>query len=143
VLGNHDRSPQRQLKRIRIDAEDWLRPMAEVYEFPAGWEVVEEIMIDGVLYHHGYTSGGVNGFRNDAISRMCRTVSGHIHGNAGISATASQHRLVWGLAVGCGIDVKEMAFAYGRDFKHKPIIACGGVIDGEPRIRYMDLGEDL
>lgn len=142
VNGNHDLIPARQLTKIGMDAEVWMRPLKEVYEMPKGWEIVDEIEIDDVLYHHGYTSMGVNGFRNDARNRMCNTVSGHVHGNAGVSYTACHHRLVWGMAVGCGIDNKQMAFAYGKHFKLKPIVSCGIVIDGKlPVVEAMDLGE--
>lgn len=141
INGNHDLIPARQLTKIGMDAEVWMRPLAEVYNFPSGWETVNNVEIDGVLYHHGYTANGVNGFRNDAKARMVSTVSGHCHGNAGISATASHHRLVWGMAVGCGVDNTTMAMAYGKDFKNKPVISCGIVIDGDPYIQYMDLGE--
>lgn len=141
--GNHDLIPARQLKKIGMDAEVWMRPLSEVYEFPPGWDLVDTHTIDGVLYHHGYTSNGVNGFRNDAIRRMCNTVSGHAHGNAGVSATASQHRLVWGMAVGCGIDIKNMAFVYGKHFLQKPVISCGVVLDGiTPCVEYMQRGSD-
>lgn len=142
INGNHDLIPARQLNRIGIDSNVWLRTLGEVYGFPEGWEIEDECYIDNVLYHHGYTSSGVNGFRNDAKARMVSTVSGHCHGNAGVSATASSHRLVWGMAVGCGVDNKSMAMAYGKHFKNKPIIACGIVIDGKlPVVEYMDLGE--
>lgn len=140
--GNHDLIPARQLTKLGMDPSTWLRPLPEVYGFPQGWELVDTLEIEGVLYHHGYTSNGVNGFRNDGIKRMCRTVSGHAHGNAGVSATASHHRLVWGMAVGCGIDVKSMAFAYGKHFLQKPIISCGIVLDGKhPYVEYFDGGE--
>jgi predicted phosphodiesterase len=143
VQGNHDLIPARQLKRIGMDAEVWMRPLKEIYDMPDGWEMVDTVEIDDVLYHHGYTACGANGFRNDAIKRMCRTVSGHAHGNAGVSATASQHRLVWGMAVGCGVDVDSMAMAYGKHFLQKPIISCGVVIDGTlPVVEFMDRGED-
>lgn len=142
VNGNHDLLPARQIRKLGMDPDVYLRPLSSIYGFPRGWQVVEEMYIDGVLYHHGYTSIGVNGFRNDAQRRMCRTVSGHAHGNGGVSATASDHRLVWGLAVGCGIDATEMAFAYAKDFKFKPIISCGIVVDGKhPFCEFMDLGE--
>jgi predicted phosphodiesterase len=141
--GNHDLIPARQLKTIGMEAEVWMRPLEEIYEMPKGWKLVDTTTIDGVLYHHGYTANGVNGFRNDSIKRMCRTVSGHAHGNAGVSATASQHRLVWGMAVGCGVDVESMAMVYGKHFLAKPIVACGIVVDGKlPVVEYMDLGED-
>jgi predicted phosphodiesterase len=142
IEGNHDIIPGRHLKKLEIDPSTWLRDLGEVYEMPEGWVTVQEATIDGVLYHHGHTANGVNGFRNDAARRMCNTVSGHCHSNAGISATASEHRLVWGLAVGCGVDNSAMAFAYGKHFTRKPIVACGIVIDGiEPHIEYMNLGE--
>ena len=142
INGNHDLIPARQLTKIGMDAEVWMRPISDVYGFPKGWSVEDEIEIDGVLYHHGYTSNGVNGFRNDSKARMVSTVSGHCHGNAGVSATACHHRLVWGMAVGCGVDNKTMAMAYGKNFKNKPIISCGIVIDGKyPTVEYLDLGE--
>ena len=141
ITGNHDLIPQRQLTKLGMNHETWMRPLKEVYQMPEGWNIQDTVTIDGVLYHHGYTAGGVNGFRNDAQRRMCRTVSGHAHGNAGISASASEHRLVWGMAVGCGIDREAMAFAYGKHFLQKPIIACGVVIDGSPYVEYMDMGE--
>ena len=140
VMGNHDKIPMRQLKKIGMDGPTWMRPLKEVYGMPEGWNLVQDITIDGVYYHHGETAIGVNGFRNDAQARMCNTVMGHAHGNAGISATACNHRLVWGMAVGCGVDAQHMAFAYGKNFKLKPIIACGLVLDGEPMVKYMDLG---
>ena len=143
VNGNHDLIPERQLKKLGMDAQVWMRPLKEVYEMPEGWALVDEMYIDGVIYHHGYTSMGVNGFRRDAQDRMISTVSGHVHGNAGISATACDHRLVWGMATGCGIDVRQMAFAYGRHFRYKPIISCGIVAYGQPHVAYMDLGEGL
>jgi len=139
--GNHDIIPARHLRKLGIDPETWLRDFKEVYELPETWDIVQAVWIDDVLYHHGGTATGVNGFRLDAQHRMVNTVTGHAHSNAGISASASDHRLVWGMAVGCGIDVKSMAFAYGKHFKQKPIIACGIVIDGiEPHVEYMDLG---
>ena len=142
ILGNHDRIPARQLKKIGIDAEVWMRPIERVYGFPKGWNTSDSVTIDGVLYHHGETAGGVNGFRNDAIHRMTNTVSGHNHSNAGISATASQHRLVWGMAVGCGVDNSSMAFVYGKHFKNKPIVSCGTVINGKPEVHFMNMGEE-
>lgn len=142
IHGNHDAIPARQMKRAGLNPEMFMRPLSHVYDFPRDWVEVEEIEIDRVLYHHGHTSMGVNGFRNDAKSRMQNCVSGHCHGNLGISWTASHHRLVWGMAVGCGIDNSKMAFAYGKHFKNKPIVGCGVVKKGKtPLVFAMDLGE--
>ena len=51
--------------------------------------------------------------------------------------------MVWGLAVGCGVNQTHMAFAYGRNFAKKPIISCGVVIEGVPHIEYMSLGSKV
>ena len=112
VEGNHDIIPARHLRKLEINPDTWLRNLEEVYDMPEGWEVVQEAVIDDVIYHHGYTANGVNGFRNDAARRMCNSVSGHCHSNAGISASASDHRLVWGMAVGCGVDNTKLALIF-------------------------------
>jgi predicted phosphodiesterase len=141
IMGNHDRIPARQLRKLGMEPRIFMRPIEELLGMP--WDVVDHIEIDDVLYHHGETAGGINGFRKDAEQRMRCTVSGHNHSNAGVSATATDQELVWGLAVGCGVNQKHMAFAYGKNFAKKPIISCGVVIDGEPHIEFMDLGSKV
>jgi predicted phosphodiesterase len=141
IMGNHDRIPARQLRKLGMEPSIYMRPIEELLGMP--WDVVDQIEIDNVLYHHGETAGGINGFRKDCEQRMRCTVSGHNHSNAGISATATDEQLVWGMAVGCGVNQKHMAFAYGKNFAKKPIIACGVVIDGEPHIELMDLGSKV
>ena len=143
VMGNHDRIPARQLRTLGMEPSIYMRPIEELFGMPPGWQVVDQIEIDDVLYHHGETAGGINGFRKDAETRMRCTVSGHNHSNAGISATATDQELVWGLAVGCGVNHEHLAFAYGKHFAKKPIIACGVVVEGEPHIEYMDLGSKV
>ena len=143
IMGNHDRIPARQLRKLGMEPSIYMRPIEELLGMPEGWQVVDQVDIDGVLYHHGETAGGINGFRKDAETRMRCTVSGHNHSNAGISATATDQELVWGLAVGCGVNHEHLAFAYGKHFAKKPIIACGVVIDGEPHIEYMNLGKKV
>jgi len=143
IMGNHDRIPARQLRKLGMEPTIYMRPIEELFGMPPGWAVADQIEIDNVLYHHGETSGGINGFRKDAEQRMRCTVSGHNHSNAGISATATDQELVWGLAVGCGVNHEHMAFAYGKNFAKKPIVACGVVSHGTPHIEYMDLGSKV
>ena len=143
IMGNHDRIPARQLAKLGMAPNIFMKPIEDLFGMPDTWAVENQIEIDNVLYHHGETAGGINGFRKDAEKRMRCTVSGHNHSNAGISATATDQELVWGMGVGCGVDHKHMAFAYGKHFANKPIIACGVVIDGEPHIEYMNLGRKV
>ena len=143
IMGNHDRIPARQLRKLGMEPSIFMRPIEELFWMPEGWTAADSVVIDNVLYHHGETAGGINGFRKDAETRMRCTVSGHNHSNAGISATATDQELVWGLAVGCGVNHEHMAFAYGKNFAKKPIVACGVVIEGEPQIEYMNLGSKV
>jgi len=143
IMGNHDRIPARQMAKLGMAPSIYMKPIEELLGMPEGWTVANQVEIDNVLYHHGETAGGINGFRKDAEQRMRCTVSGHNHSNAGISATATDQELVWGLAVGCGVNQKHMAFAYGKNFAKKPIISCGVVIDGVPQIEYMNLGSKI
>jgi metallophosphoesterase superfamily enzyme len=143
IQGNHDRIPARQLRKIGMEPSIFMKPLAEIYGLPSGWDVRDSVVIDDVLYHHGETAGGVNGFRKDAETRMRCTVTGHNHSNFGVSYTATDQELVWGLAVGCGVNQRHMAFAYGRHFAKKPVIGCGVVIDGVPHAVPMDLGSKI
>jgi predicted phosphodiesterase len=143
IMGNHDRIPARQMAKLGMAPTIYMKPIEELLGMPEGWTVADSVEIDEVIYHHGETAGGVNGFRKDCEQRMRCTVSGHNHSNAGISATATDQELVWGMAVGCGVNQKHMAFAYGKHFAKKPIISCGVVINGEPHIEYMDLGKKV
>lgn len=143
IMGNHDRIPARQMAKLGMAPSIYMKPIEDLLGMPEGWTVANQIEIDNVLYHHGETAGGINGFRKDAEQRMRCTVSGHNHSNAGISATATDQELVWGLAVGCGVNQKHMAFAYGKNFAKKPIVSCGVVIEGVPHIEYMSLGSKV
>lgn len=58
------------------------------------------------------------------------TVVGHFHSQAGVRWWANPEFRVFGLSVGCGIDVRRLQFEYGRRFTAKPILGCGVVLDG-------------
>ena len=128
--GNHCKIPARHLAKLGIDPAIYLRSAAAVYGFPPGWEVVDEIVIDGVLYDHGDAALGVNGFRNYAKDSMCNTVTGHAHSNFGVSYTRTAGGQVWGCAVGCGIDPQSPAYRYGKKFKLKPVLGCAVILEG-------------
>lgn len=129
IRGNHDRIPERHLKKAGLDPDVYLRSTAEVYGFPHGWTEVDEVIIDGVLYDHGEAALGVNGFRNYALSMGMNTVTGHAHGNMGVSYSSNGRRTVWGCAVGCGIDPRSNAFLYGSKFKLKPVLGCAVILE--------------
>lgn len=139
-IGNHTALPYRQASANGI-SRMWLRSYNEAWGINAGWKWGMSWEIDGVCYTHGTGFSGPTGARNAALKRRQSVVIGHIHSHPGTAFHASGRDLIFGMNVGCGIDVNAYAMAYGRDYPDKPVLSCGVVIDGrEPHVIPMDLG---
>lgn len=111
-----------------------IRDYQEVIEAPAGWKWAQNWLIKckyPFFVHHGTGYSGQAGARNAAVDSKLSTVIGHLHSHAGISfvETMGSERAIWGLNVGCLIDVNSFAFEYGKYSRHKPILGVGVVID--------------
>tara|TARA_R110000796_G_scaffold231287_1_gene349149 strand:+ start:1607 stop:2389 length:783 start_codon:yes stop_codon:yes gene_type:complete len=143
-VGNHSALPFRQATTAGIPKR-FLKSYEEIWEAPKGWKWEMSWEIDGVLYEHGTGTGGISGARNRATANRQSTVMGHSHSFGGVSYMASRNDIIFGLNVGCGIDVNHMAFAYGKNFPKKPTIGCGVVLDGGRTGLFipMDLGSKI
>ena len=143
LLGNHCSLPARQLRKLRMHPDIYLKSYHDIYDLPETWTIHEhDFEIDGVIYRHGPRCGGEFGHKRDAILSMQSVVCGHLHSNHGVAWHACEHRAVFGLAVGCGVDKTSYAMAYGKDSPKKPIIGCGIVLDGiHAYAERMNLGE--
>jgi hypothetical protein len=128
-VGNHSALPFRKANTAGIPTR-WLKSYEQVWEAPAGWKWVLEVIIDDVLYEHGTGASGKNAALSRAEKHRMRTVIGHTHTTAGAQFNASRKDLIWGLNVGCGIDHKAYAFAYAKEQANKPIVGCGVVAEG-------------
>ena len=110
-----------------------LREPGEYWQVP--WVVhprFSKLVIDGVVYAHGASGrGGQNAAIKQSKDNFRSTVIGHWHGQAGVTWWANPEFRVFGMSVGCGIDVDKLQFEYGRKFAAKPILGCGVVIDGQ------------
>jgi hypothetical protein len=122
MIGNHDRLVFRKAQTAGI-ASEWIREYHEVLNTP-GWKFTEEIIIDGVLYQHGEGGTARKKMKDEHIS----TVGGHLHSQAYIEWSVGSVHRNFGMQVGCGIDRKSHAMAYGKNFK-KPVISCGVVLN--------------
>lgn len=136
IAGNHDKRVYRKAlkagipKGLIVDYKDWMK-------LPSGWEMHDSLEIDGVLYIHGEGFSGYNGHRSAAMKNMQSTVIGHIHSFAGVAYMASHRALYFGMNVGCLINVKAYAFAYGKTLPNKPILSCGIITRGVPSLVPM------
>ena len=132
IIGNHDE----RLYNKAFDAgipRSCIKNLDEILEFPIGWELHDEIIIDDVGYEHGNDLGGAARAPKNAIDvNMRSTVFGHHHATAGISWFANKKFLLFGFNVGCLMNTKSYAAKYGKKFVKKPILGCGVIQEGIP-----------
>jgi len=141
VVGNHSALPHRKATTAGIPPR-MMRAYNEIWEAPPGWEWVMDVEIDHVRYTHGTGTSGASAALNRAVRSRQSTVMGHVHSFGGVAYHASGHDIIFGMNVGCGIDVNSYAFDYGKNFVNKPTLGCGIVIDGAQAIFVpMDLGK--
>jgi metallophosphoesterase superfamily enzyme len=133
LLGNHDVMAMRKAQTSNVPKK-WIKSLQEVLEVP-GWNFVEEIEIDDVFYCHGIGSKA----HIRAVKNMQSTVQGHHHTDAYVQWHVGKRDKIFGMQVGCGIDSRSYAMAYGKWFP-KPAIGCGVVIGGHTAYNVlMDL----
>lgn len=141
VPGNHDYRVIRQAATVNIDKR-FLKSFEELFNLPKGWTIHEdECSIDGVLYKHGINCNGKNGALNTAIQERMSTAIGHSHAFGGCQYSANPRNLIFGLNVGCGIDIKAYAFAYGRHEKYRPTLGCG-IVFNESSAIFVPMGKE-
>lgn len=138
MIGNHDERVVRIAEQAGIP-ERFIRGYIEMWDTP-GWRWKMDVTIDDVFYFHGTGSHGAHPAYNAMGKRLMSVVQGHAHSAAGIKWRASPNRRVFGMDVGCGIDDKTYAFAYGRHVATRSILGAGVVLDGIPYHEIMQIG---
>ncbi len=135
-LGNHDLIPQRKIFNAGV-SKVWLKNIGDILDTP-NWEYAEEFLIDDVLYTHGTGRKADIRMQQDLIS----IVQGHYHSESYIKYSVGKRNKLFAMQVGCGVDDKSYAMAYGKYFA-KNHINCGVVLNGGnlPVIEYMNLNK--
>lgn len=127
--GNHDARHVAAARKAGL-TDRHLRDYAQIWGTPT-WKWALSHEIAGVLYEHGTGSSGDGCALKRAISNRQSTVMGHTHTGAGINYHTNRKSIIFGLNVGCGIDVSAYAFEYGIDNVKRPVLGCGIVFDSE------------
>lgn len=139
-IGNHDEILFRKAVTHGLPNAAF-KGLNEIYGTPDTWKWGLSWEIDNVLYQHGTGSSGENAHKTRALKNRQSTVIGHVHSHGGVSYMASDKDLIFGMNVGCGIDIKSYAMLYGRDFANRPTLGCGVVLSGKHAFFIpMDLG---
>ena len=127
-IGNHDERHYRVARKSGMP-DRYIRTYADLWGTKTwDWKMSHEI--DGVLYEHGTGSSGRDAAFLRAKDKRRSIVMGHVHTGLGVKWHTNENSRIFGLNVGCGIDCKSYAFAYGRPFPTRPTLGCGIVIDG-------------
>lgn len=132
-IGNHDALPFRKAFTSGLPST-WLKTYQEILQSPKTWEWDFIHQVNGVIYQHGTGMSGEMAAINAARENRQSTVIGHMHTVCNTRFLASYKDLIFGVSVGCGIDHKTYAFAYGREQTRKPVLSCAVVLDGKTPI---------
>lgn len=127
MVGNHSALPYRQAMTSGIPKR-FIKSYEEIWSAPPGWDWQLRIEIDGVLYTH-IGKGGITGALKFAIENRQSSVTGHAHSYGGCQYSASHNDMIFGMNVGCGIEIRSYSFAYGKNFSVRPTLGCGVVTD--------------
>lgn len=132
VLGNHDTRYIERAEEFGIDSEI-VKGFKDIYGLPKGWNIFDEyenlLIVDDVLYIHGSAYNGQYGAKQAALNEQMSVVMGHGHSFAGVWPIANKRKLMFGMNVGCGIDIGAYAFAYNKKDKFRPLLGCGIVFN--------------
>jgi len=126
-MGNHCRRVDLKGRHAFLPTEVF-RPFRQIWGLPSGWEDDFTHEIDGVLFQHGFMTGDLAHIKTAIMNRQS-TVIGHTHSVAAVNYLVSRKDRLLAMNVGSGIEVKSLAFQYGRDFLKKPVVSCGVVTD--------------
>jgi hypothetical protein len=138
-LGNHDTIPERQAATLGIPRQ-FLKGFKELWNLPKKWTVDEQYIINDVLYEHGINATGKTGALDKAVNAMQSCVVGHSHSFGGCQYKSNSKFLIFGMNVGCGVDIDRYAFRYGKYNKNRETLGCGIVFDSANAI-FVPMGE--
>lgn len=129
VEGNHDLIMVRKMKEVGIDKR-YLKTFHQLLDLPNTWKVVDQIIIDEVLYKHIPCCGGKTSHIMSAISNRMSTVSSHLHADGGVGyATSPMGETIFGLNTGALVDDASYALRYGKHSRFKATLGCGVVVN--------------
>lgn len=122
IIGNHDRLVHRKAFSGGV-SKRWIKEYKDVLNVP-NWEFVEGLELFNVNINHG--EGGTA--RSKMKKELQSQIQGHLHSDFYIEYIVGKNFRIFGMQVGCGVDHKSYAMAYGRNFK-KPAIGCGVLLN--------------
>lgn len=135
---NHGSLAYRKVKHHGIPIRH-LKDLHELYNTPE-WSWHHEVVLET---HNGFVTvvhGKTGAYNKLALEQGNSAVQGHYHQKFEITWVQSSMNTRFNMIVGCLIDQRSMAFAYGKNISKKPILGCGWLNElGEPALIRMKL----
>ncbi len=138
TIGNHDERVVRLAKSVNITTP-YLGDYNKVWDTPT-WKWVDDVIIDDVYYFHGTGCSGVFPAWNAMKAMLMSTVMGHCHSASGIKWACNPDKRIFAMDTGCGVDVKAPQFNYSKQYKKRPVLSAGVILDGTPQHFIMPCG---
>ena len=117
----------------------YLKDYNDFLEVGKGWKWHEDITLDTPTGKVYFCHGKVANIEKLVQQYGMSCVQGHYHSKFLCVYVSRPEALTFGMNVGCLVDKDSMALAYSRVFKDRPIIGCGIIIDGLPKLLPMRL----
>lgn len=119
-------------------SEKYFKPIAQIMRAPKGWTWHQDLILDlpggnKCFLRHDL---GSNPMLTSQRLGMC-AVGGHHHPQFSIQRWQSPVALNWAMVVGCLIDTTSRAFAYNRGQVLRPVLGCGVIVDGQPKLEPL------
>lgn len=115
----------------------------EILEAPKGWNWHFDLtlkMSNGAYcyFHHGKAASGLKLSQSMGMS----VVQGHFHEKFCIEYWGNPLGLYWSMQVACLVEDSTLAFNYNKTNLKRPIIGCGVILNGHPKLEPMVLGKN-
>lgn len=142
VESNHGSMVYRKQKAHGIPRRA-IKSYRDILEAPKGWRWHDDLILkmnDGNQVY--FCHGKVGDVLKHSMSLGMSVVTGHFHERFEIRYWGNKLGLYFGMIVGCLIENSTMAFAYNKLNLKRPVIGCGGIINGLPRLFPMVLNKN-
>lgn len=136
IYGNHDKLIHRKSTTAGLPKAA-VKELSEILCSPTSWLWSSDLKLDtprGPIY---FTHGRTQSINKLAQMMGLSSVQTHYHSKFYISFIATPDRLFFDMNCGCLIDKDHRAFLYGEQCIGKPILGCGVISKGIPKLIPM------
>jgi len=136
--GNHDDIPARQMTKIGMHPDIYLRDLNTIYGLPKSWVWSDQFtLFESCLVDHGLGSTGMYGAKNTANKLGCSYVQGHTHAYGATFDIPRLFRNAAAMNVGCLMDEDKYNGRYGKKVFKQPMSLGSGIIYAHDEMKFV------